>query len=184
MYRNANVLHTRVDQSIQEIGEAKNMYQRSKRDHQSASASVNGQCARLQQYKKIAKQCRMATAKCQQRQAGLSHLVKKRNQLRAELDALNASQGRLNTLQKVLDDQDFAWEGEYVGRGGMRVHVTDEDAGFRLSSSSGSGGEFAVGILGEALRFCFDATKPETCGTVVLDDESGFTFNGEKFKKI
>ena len=195
MEREHNVLNTSLSQALSAIGEARNRYKNAKVIHANAHQNTNQQCQRLARMQEIATKCQASMKQCKMRQNGIAHLIAKRNRLRAELEALNSSAGRMGELKRVLDDEeDFSWEGVYEGRGryaGFRVRANDEDSLFRVTSnrvgaaeeSLGVSGSHALSEIGKAFRFCLDAGNSETCGEAVLDD-SGFSMNGVPFKKV
>ena len=192
--RHQNALETSLHQALNDIGEAKNRYQRTKEIHASTVVSTTQQCQRLANMQRIAKKCSHAMTLCKQRQVGIAHLIEKRNRLRSELKALNDASGRLQRLQQVLDEADeYSWEGTYEGTGpyaGYRVTASNTDAGFRLASNRmdtaedalGVNSTFSLGQIGEAFRFCLESSNPQSCGRAQLDS-SGLVFDGIEFKK-
>lgn len=189
-----NALNTTLQQAIESVHEAKSTYKRTRNSHVEASRTTDQQCSRLASMQKIAKTCAAAMKTCRRRQIGISHLIEKRNRLRAELQALQSTKDRMKRLEQVLDEEDYDWEGEFVGRGkyqGYRVTVTDNDAGFTVASSRVGTAEdqlgvkqsFAMGQIGEALRFCLSSNNSQTCGKARVD-ANGFEFDGVKFSKV
>ena len=194
MQRENNILNTALSQSIAEVEEARNIYNRAKIVHASSHRDSSQQCRRLARLEEVSRKCAAAVKTCRARQDNLSELIAKRNRLRAELDALRSSGTRMSQLNELLaSTEDPAWEGGYRGVGrfsGYRIDAFDEGNSFRLTANKigdaeaglGISASHAIGEIGKAFRFCLQPDDERTCGAARLT-ASGFEFDGIEFER-
>lgn len=192
--REQNVLNTALAQALASLDEAKQRHSNARVVNGTARREQSQQCIRMSKMRAVATRCASAMEQCKRRQDGIAHLIRKRNRLRAELSALSGSQRRLQRLEEALrDDSDNEWEGVYSGSGRYAqysVRATDEGGAVRLESMRqggpeariGTGGSTAIGLVGQAFRFCLDAGNPETCGRARVD-AGGLEFEGVRFSR-